>query len=487
MFFRSAVESLPPASFNKLLKGSRGGEKSVAKASDGPQPGAFWPMLSRRQSFQAMAAGMGAFYTPLSLAEQLLPAGRMGQAKHVIMVFNCGAPGHLDLWDPKPYADASIRGEFRPIETSVPGIHVTELMPEIAKRMDKLAIIRSVHHKHSAHNSGMYWSIAGRPYRIDSTLINPSPADFPSFGTLIGWLAQRDGYSGSVPPYVITPKPHCDSTAYLTPGQFGGCLGVQCDPFVVDDDPNSPHFRVRNLTLQAEMTSDRFANRLELLRQLNQQGPGLASPVAQHVDLFHQEAAKIISTGDASRAFDLSAEPDEVRDRYGRHSWGQSHLLARRLIEAGTRFVSTVNGPSITWDTHKNNFPAMKDRLVPPMEKAYVALLDDLEERGLLDETLVIWMGDFGRTPKINGDAGRDHWPGCYSVVLAGGGVRGGQVIGASDKIGAYPELRPITPADIHASVFRALGYDASAITFQSHDGRPVPLTEGTPIPELFA
>jgi len=444
--------------------------------------------LSRRRSLQAIGAGLAAFYSPLTAVEsQVQAAVRSGSAKRVIMIFNCGAPSHIDLWDPKPFADSTVKGEFQPIETSVPGIQISELLPEMAKRMDKLAIVRSVHHKHSAHNSGMYWSIAGRPYKQDSTLINPSPADLPGFGTLIGWLAQRDGYSKAVPPYVITPKPHCDSFVYLTPGQFGGCLGIKYDPFVVNEDPNSSKFKVRDLALSSEMTPDRFERRLDFLKQIGSLNQPIHSPIAAEMETFRTEASRVITSGEAEHAFDLSQEPDDVRDRYGRHSWGQSHLLARRLIESGTRFVSTVNGPSITWDTHKDNFNSLKNRLVPPMEKAYAALLDDLEERGLLDDTLVIWMGDFGRTPKINQDGGRDHWPGCYSVVLAGGGVRGGQVIGSSDKIGAAPETRPVTPGDLHATVYRALGYDPASITYQSADGRPIPLTEGTPIPELLA
>jgi uncharacterized protein (DUF1501 family) len=209
------------------------------------------------------------------------------------------------------------------------------------------------------------------------------------------------------------------------------------------------------------------------------------SGLASDIDSQRARALGLISSDTASQVFDLSTEPDAVRDRYGRHSWGQSHLLARRLIEAGSRFVTTVNGPSITWDTHKDNFNQMKNRLVPPMERAYVALLDDLQERGLLDETLVVWMGDFGRTPVINKDAGRDHWPQCYSMVLAGGGIRGGQVIGESDRTGAYPRLRPVTPADIHATVFHAMGYDANAITYHLTDGRPIPVSDGTVIQEL--
>ncbi|HEU4751894.1 MAG TPA: DUF1501 domain-containing protein, partial [Armatimonadota bacterium] len=204
------------------------------------------------------------------------------------------------------------------------------------------------------------------------------------------------------------------------------------------------------------------------------------------MDTARQKALALVTSSEVRRAFDLSQEPAKVRDRYGRHTWGQSHLLARRLVEAGARFVTTVNGQSIVWDTHKDNFNGMKNRLVPPMETAFSALLEDLEQRGLLEETLVVWMGDFGRTPKINGDAGRDHWPQCYSVLLAGGGIRGGQVVGESDAMGAYPVTRAVSPADVHATVFAALGYDPQGITYPSLDGRPLPLSEGTPIHELL-
>lgn len=412
------------------------------------------------------------------------PAG--GRAKSVIMIFNCGAPSHLDLWDMKPNAPSGIRGLFQPISTNVPGIEISELLPEVAKRMDKLSIVRTLHHTHGGHNSGMHWSIVGRPYRIDSTLINPGRADIPSFGTLVNWLAQRDGYSGSVPPYVITPFPHCDSTKYLTPGQFGGCLGSRFDPFVLNADPNANDFQVPGMKLDGAITQQRLLDRQSLLQTLDARGRLTSSEITVDIDVQRAKALGLISSDTASEVFDLSREPDDVRDRYGRHSWGQSHLLARRLVEAGSRFVTTVNGPGITWDTHKDNFNQMKNRLVPPMEKAYVALLDDLSERGLLDETLVVWMGDFGRTPVINKDAGRDHWPQCYSMVLAGGGIRGGQVIGESDKTGAYPFVRPVTPADVHATIFASLGYDAQHIHYHMTDGRPMPVSDGTVIDELI-
>ncbi len=416
------------------------------------------------------------------------PATRTGpgKAKSIILIFNGGAPSHIDLWDPKPEAPAEIRGIFSAVKTNVPGIHISELLPRMAQRMDKVALVRTLYHEHTSHNSGMYWSTAGRPYPIDSTLINPSRTDLPGVGTLVGWLAQRDGFSRGVPPYVITPFPHCDSKVYITPGQFGGCLGSRYDPFVLNDDPNAAGFRVRNLALDPSLTPDRLQERLGLLQDLANPSATFASPQAADLDVFNQQAASILQSGKAAEAFDLSKEPDSVRERYGRHSWGQSHLLARRLVEAGTRFVTTVNGPSITWDTHKDNFNTLKNRLVPPMDQAYAALLDDLDERGLLETTLVVWMGEFGRTPKINADAGRDHWPGCYSVLLAGGGVRGGQIIGASDSTGANPKDRPTTPADIHATMYAALGYDVRSISYQSADGRPIALTEGVPMSEVF-
>ena len=444
---------------------------------------AFGQLLTRRG---AMGLACGAALGAMGASRPESLKTLSGKAKSVILIFNGGAPSHIDLWDPKPEAPKEIRGIFKTIKTAVPGIHVTELMPQLARRMKQLAIVRTVHHKHTSHNSGMYWSTVGRPYRVNSTLINPSPTDYPCFGTLAGWLALREGYAGAVPPYVITPRPHCDSFKYLTPGQFGGCLGVGFDPFVLNADPNAADFKVRDLALAEGMSRARFGERLGLLDGLAGYTQKVASPAAAAVDTFNQQAASIVRSGKAAEAFDLSREPKKVRERYGRHRWGQSHLLARRLIERGSRFVTTVNGPSITWDTHDDNFNRLKNKLVPPMEQAFAALLDDLEERGLLETTLVIWMGDFGRSPRINTKTGRDHWPGCYSVVLAGGGIRGGQVIGKSDATGAYPAERPVTPADIHATVFAALGYDSQRLHYQSADGRPMPLSDGKPIGELL-
>jgi hypothetical protein len=438
----------------------------------------FDPVPSRREF---LGTGLGA----LGLAGAA-PARTPGRAKSVILIFNAGAPSQIDLWDPKPDAPAEVRGPFKPIATDVPGLRVTELLPRLARQAKRYAVVRSVHHGHTQHNSGMYWSIVGRPYRIDSTLINPGRNDYPSFGTLVGWLAQQEGTHRALPPYVITPAPHCDSTAYITPGQFGGCLGARYDPLVLNADPNAHDFRAPGLDPAADLAGGRFGERRSLLGRLDAARDWLGGPTGHDLDLNRAGAFDLVTAPEVRRAFDLSREPDKLRDRYGRHTWGQSHLLARRLVEAGVKFVTTVNGPSIVWDTHKDNFNRLKDRLVPPMEQAFSALLDDLAERGLLGETLVVWMGDFGRTPAVNKDVGRDHWPQCYTVVLAGGGVRGGQVIGESDRAGAYPKSRPVTPADLHATAFATLGYDAQRITYRSPEGRPFPLSDGEAISELF-
>ncbi len=437
-------------------------------------------MPTRRQFLHAAGfAALNLFWSRWQSAEaSLAPAAR--KARSVILIFNAGAPSHLDLFDPKPDAPENVRGPFRPIDTSVPGVHFTELLPSLARQAHRLALVRSVHHRHTQHNSGMYWSIVGRPYRLDSTLINPSRADYPSFGTLVGWLARQDGYSGALPPYVITPAPHCDSTQYITPGQFGACLGSRYDPFVLNSDPARPGFRVSGFGLPADVSAVRLHGRRGLLDRLaNRSGEG-------EFEAHRARALQLVRSPEVERAFDLSREPAAVRDRYGRNSWGQSHLLARRLVESGVRFVTTVNGPSITWDTHADNFKKLKERLVPRMEQGFAALLDDLAERGLLETTLVVWMGDFGRTPKINKDAGRDHWPQCYTMVLAGGGVRGGVVVGESDRQGAFPKSQPVTPADVHATVFTALGYDPQRVTYLSPEGRPFPLSEGEPIRQLL-
>ena len=421
-------------------------------------------------------SGLGLIWAN-SLARQVVAATN-SKAKSVILIFNCGAPSHIDLWDLKPHATDTVRGPYKPIATSVPGIEISELLPRLAKHAHRFSIVRSVHHTHGGHNSGMYWSIVGRPYPMDSTLINPSRNDVPSFGSLTGWLARRDGYSGALPPYVITPAPHCDSTVYLTPGQYGGCLGSSHDPFVLNADPNAANFSVPNLGELAGIDSQRRDDRRSLLGQFSDHCQPIAASGSAAFDVNQSKAMSLVGSAEVREAFDLTREPAEVRERYGRHTWGQSHLLARRLIEAGVRFVTTVNGQSIIWDTHKDNFNRLEKALVPPMEKAFATLLDDLVERGLLDSTLVIWMGDFGRTPIINVEAGRDHWPQCGFCLLFGAGVKKGFVLGTSDRQAAYPVDHPVSPGDLCATVYTLLGIDSEAV---AHDtlGRPTAISHG--------
>ena len=300
---------------------------------------------SRRSFLKLTGVASTSLLSGLSQAAHAQPTA-MGKAKSVIMIFNCGGPSHIDLWDPKPKAGDAVRGPYQPIDTNVAGIQISELLPKMSRVADKLAILRSVNHSQASHNAGMYYTTVGRPYRVDSTLINPSSNDHPSLGTLVGWLARRDGYSSGVPPYVIAPYPHCDSTVYLTPGQFGGCLGMQHDPLVLDADPNAADFQVRNLKLDASLTAETFRERLGLLDQMNRRGLSIASSMAADMDVFQSQASSMVMSDKASQAFDLSQEPPQLRDRYGRHTWGQSHLLARRLVESGAKFVSAVIIPS---------------------------------------------------------------------------------------------------------------------------------------------
>src|SRR5438105_493001 len=253
------------------------------------------PLLLARRLFLQSTGAAGALLGRLGRIATAKPSDG-AKAKSVILIFNCGAPSHIDLWDMKPEATDTVRGEFKPIATNVPGIHVSELMPRLAERTDKLAIVRSVHHTQSSHNSGMYYSIVGRPYRIDNTLINPSPTDYPCFGTLVGWLAQRDGYTGAVPPYVITPEPHCDSKVYITPGQFGGCLGSKYDPLVLNADPNADDFKVRNLRLNEELTTERLGERSKLLGKLGTATRSVPSETAAEYDLQRSKATELVTS-----------------------------------------------------------------------------------------------------------------------------------------------------------------------------------------------
>ena len=403
------------------------------------------------------------------------------RAKSVILLFMWGGPSHIDTWDPKPNAPENVRGLFRPIATTVPGLQIGEHFPELAKRAQRYAVVRSMNHTDPAHLSPTHHLLTGRiAAKVNSDADGPKRSDAPCIGAVV---QKRMPGTGAIPAAVTLPwaVSHPSAPGGMAHGQNGGWLGAGYDPFLVSGDPNSPKFAIAGLTAANDLPRDRLRGRGELCRLLDRTG----GPTGAHADLRTKALDLLVAPG-VSAAFDLSQEAAKVRDRYGRHTHGQSCLLARRLVEAGTKLV-TVNWPDdgqSFWDTHGNNFPALKDRLMPPADRAFSALLDDLSERGLLDETLVVWVGEFGRTPRIE-SAGRQHWPKCYSAVLAGAGILGGSIYGTSDKLGAAPVENPVSPADLTATMYHALGIDPAEMV-ADRLGREQTLTTGTPLKSLF-
>jgi hypothetical protein len=395
-----------------------------------------------------------------------------------------GGPSQLDTWDLKPDAPAEVRGEFRPIATRVPGVSISEHFPRLARLADRYAIVRSLTHDDPAHLSSVHHLMTGHHApKVKSDADPPSRRDSPAVGSA---LARLRPTGLALPPCVTMPwiVSHPAAPGGKAPGQNAGWLGPAYDPFLLTADPAAPNFAVPQLNRPAELTSERLEARRELLASLDARATsadGFSSSLQRALDLLTSDAAR--------RAFDIAQEPAVLRDRYGRHTHGQCLLLARRLIEAGVRLVC-VNwhfDGQFFWDTHQNNFNGLKHRLMPPADQGLSALLEDLAQRSLLDETLVVWVGEFGRSPRINrGNAGREHHPGCYSAVLAGGGVRGGQVYGRSDHQAAYPAADPVSPADLTATIYHALGVPPDA-TIQDREGRPATLTEGRPLLALFS
>jgi hypothetical protein len=392
-----------------------------------------------------------------------------------------GGPSHLDTWDPKPGAPIEVRGPFQPIQTTVPGLHIGEHFPRLATRAKQFAVLRTMSHTDPAHLSPVHHLLTGRlAAKVNSDADGPSRTDSPCIGAVVQQrLSTRDPIPAAVTlPWIVS---HPAAPGGTAPGQNAGWMGAKYDPFLVTGNPNSPSFAVSGLATSTDVSAGRLAGRADLCRLLDRTG----GPAAGFTDV-RAKAFDLLVSPEVSRAFDLSKEPPAVRDRYGRHPHGQSCLLARRLIEAGTRLV-TVNWPDdgqAFWDTHGNNFPSLKSRLMPPADAGFAALIDDLTDRGLLDETLVVWVGEFGRKPRVT-NGGREHWSHCYSAVFAGGGIRGGVVHGASDSIGAYPNENPVSPADLTATMYYALGIDPESLV-TDRLGRTLTLTQGEPQKYLF-
>jgi hypothetical protein len=444
--------------------------------------------LSRRDLLRV--GGLGVF--GLGLADLLAASsvyagtksdGSFGKAKACIILFMWGGPSQLDTWDPKPDAPVDVRGEFRTIRTKVPGIQISEHFPRLAQLTDKYAIIRSMTHDDPAHLSSVHHILTGRHApKVKSDADPPSRRDSPHIGSV---LASMRSKVQALPSFVTMPwiVSHPAAPGGVAPGQNAGWLGQVYDPFVVAGDPNASNFRVSGLSEPAEVSVTRLGSRKQLLASLDALKAREGS-----FSGFQQRALDLLCSPAAHKAFDISQEPEHVRSRYGRHIHGQCLLLARRLIEAGVRLVciNWHQDHHNFWDTHGNNFASLKDRLMPPADQGFSALLEDMEQRGLLDETIIAWVGEFGRSPIISRkNAGREHHPWCYSAVLAGGGIKGAQVFGRSDRLAAHPLENPVSPADLTATLYHALGIAPDRL-IEDPDHRPMLLTEGAPVRELF-
>lgn len=442
--------------------------------------------MTRRDFLEVGSLGaIGLSLTDL-FAMQARGAVAGSKEKSVIMIFNLGAPSQLDTWDMKPEAPAEIRGPFKSIQTNVPGIQVSEILPKLSQHFDKLSMVRSCFHTGAAvHDTGHQMLQTGRAFQ--GGIISPH------VGCVLGYLRGR---KGDLPPHIVLPEPMGPTGGNMPHGQEAGFLGKAFDPYALMADPSKPNFTVPDLLPPAELGEVRLERRKRLRDIVDAKTKNFeASEDARLLDSNFESAFRLMTSKQAREAFDLSREPAEVRERYGLNRFGQCCLLARRLIEADVRFV-TVNTfltvfNEITWDIHGSapftSIQGMKEQVAPMYDQAVSALLEDLANRGLLDSTMVCQLAEFGRTPKINPAGGRDHWPQCWTMLFAGGGVKGGQVVGKSDEIGAYPAERPVEPGEVIATVYKSLGIDLET-KLPGPQSRPFPVVDYgiKPIEELF-
>ena len=453
---------------------------------DARKPVHFCDGLTRRDFLHAGALTSLGLGMPALSAMKAQGAMAKDQDVNCILLFLVGGPSQLDTWDMKPKAPEEIRGPFRPINTCVPGIEVSEVFPRLAGQMDKVSLVRSVYHTAAAvHDTGHQMMQTGRLFT--------GGIDHPNYGCV---LAKLKGARFETPPNVLLPRPIGATGGNMPHGQFAGYLGKTFDPFVLNADPNDKAFKVPDLLPPDYVTAVREQRRRTLRASIDGAvGAFEASADARLLDANFEAAFKLMSSKSAREAFDLKAETDAIRDRYGRTRFGQSCLLARRLIERGVRFV-TVNMfetvfNEITWDIHGSApfspIDCYKNEVGPNFDNAYTALLEDLSQRGMLGNTMVLAFGEFGRTPKINPAGGRDHHPACWTVLFAGGPIQGGRVVGASDETGYSPRDRPVTPAEIAATVYHGLGIKLET-ELPGPQGRPIRLADHgvEPIAELF-
>lgn len=429
--------------------------------------------MYRRSFLSAGSLGfLGLTLRDMLHAAETSPARTKGKATSVILFWLEGGPSHIDTWDPKANSN------FKPISTNVPGIQISELLPKMAKRMDKFALVRSMHTRGTDHPQATHYAVTGHE-------INPA-MQFPSLGSII---TKELGAKNAVPPHVLVPK--WDRTRQYEEYFRSAFLGGEYDPMCIPD-PSRPGFEVTDLSLPKSLSQAAVEGRSEFLKAIDKRYRTL-NQTAEHanMDAYTAQAWNMILTPAVRDAFDLSKESDKMKERYGKDSVGQSALLARRLVEAGSRFVTAAGYHGTSWDTHSDNDRGHKDRLCPPLDRTITALVEDLEERGLLESTLVVAMGEFGRTPVINPNLGRDHWPNCWSLALSGGGIKTGQAVGASDDKGYNVTERVVTMGDLYATIYKALGIDWTR-EYMSPIGRPIKIANsledrtGEPVKELL-
>lgn len=444
-------------------------------------------LLPRRAALQvgysgAMGLGLAPFMSRAAAAKAT-QRERPRRAKHVIVIFLTGAPSHHDTFDMKVDAPAEVRGEFKAIDTRTPGLQVCEHLPLLAQRSEHYAIVRSLSHKDNNHLMSTHHVLTGhlQPGAFFDKVA--SRDDWPCYSAALDYLRPR----GDALPSGVNLPTFLMQNPLTWPGQHAGLLGPKHDPWQITGDPNSSEFRVDALQLSEGINVDRFQDRQSLLAQLNAQQQRLSESAECRQLTGQQELIfSLLSTSKLSKAFELNHESDATRDRYGRNTNGQSLLIARRLVQVGVPLVQVNMGRVQTWDNHGNIFPTLKDRLLPPVDHGVSALLDDLVSTGLLDDTFVMLLGEFGRTPKINPQQGRDHWGPCFFGLFAGAGVQGGQVIGKSDAIGAYPITQPYSPDDIGATLYHLLGVDPAS-ELRDRLNRPLQLNHGALIEPLFS
>lgn len=450
--------------------------------------------LDRRGCLRMAAAGVVGSVLPPGLLKatgtEPSESSGFGRAKSVLIVMLSGGPSQLDMLDPKPEAPAEVRGEFSAISTKTPGVQVCEHLPLLSQQTDRWSVLRTLSHGEQNHLLATHVALTGRPTplpRGGSDLDRvESRSDFPNFASALSFVRPRND---GIPSGVSLPNYFIEGP--LTwPGQHAGFLGSKYDPWQIQGDPNDPAFQMQALRLREGVTTSRMVSRQELLADLER---GRAKLAAETTDSFREQqqiAYSLLTSNKMADAFDIQREPEAVRERYGRNSFGQSLLLARRLVEAGVPIVQAAMGIVQTWDTHVDNWGRLKNTLLPQLDKGLAALTGELAEKGLLEQTLVIVMGEFGRTPKVStlpGQTipGRDHWAHAYSALFAGAGVRGGQVVGQTDAQAAYPVTRPWTPADVCTTVFSALGVEPET-TISDPLRRPHHLLNGTVISPLY-